>query len=117
MIVNKVDQKIKTDIRRTVEYQILTHCYFNNIQISNTDLTCLGELALLGEHELTDFCKIISKQKIFKSPQSARNAITKASKKGLVDKNGKNKKTISLSKRLNVQTEGIILLDFKILGQ
>ena len=117
MIVNKVDQKIKTNIRRTTEYQILTYCYFNDIQISNTDLLMLGELALLDEHELTDFCKIVTMHKIFKSPQSARNAITKAEKKGLIKKNGTNKKTIIVSEKLNVQTDGVILLDFKILGQ
>jgi hypothetical protein len=117
MIVNKVDQKIKTNIRRTTEYQILTYCYFNDIQISSTDLSILGELALLNEHELTDFCKIVASQDIFKSPQSARNAITKAEKKGLIKKNGVNKKTIIVSEELNIQTDGVVLLDFKILGQ
>ena len=117
MIVNKVNQKIKTDVRRTTEYQILTYCYFNDIQISNTDLSMLGKLALLNEHELTDFCKIVTAESIFKSPQSARNAITKAEKKGLIKKNGTNKKTIIVSEKLNVQTDGVILLDFKILGQ
>jgi len=117
MIVNKVTKKIKTDIRRTTEYQILTYCYFNDIQISSTDLSMLGELALLDEHELTDFCKIVTLQKIFKSSQSARNAITKAEKKGLIEKSGKNKKTIIISKVLNIQSAGVVLLDYKVLGE
>jgi len=117
MIVNKVTKKIRTDIRRNVEYQILTYCFFNKIQISNTDLNCLGELAIMGEYELTDFCKIVCVQKIFKSPQSARNAITKAEKKGLIQKNGKNKKTIIISEVLNIQSKGVVLLDYKILGE
>jgi len=53
---------------------------------------------------------------IFKSPQSARNAITKASKKNLVIKDGNNKKKISINQDLNVQTTGPVLLDYKILG-
>ncbi len=117
MIVNKVGKKIRTDIRRCVEYQILSYCFLKDIQISSTDLSCLGELALIGEYELTAFCKIAAENNIFKSPQSARNAITKAAKKGLVQKNGNNKKTILISKDLNVQTEGPILLDYKMFAQ
>ena len=53
---------------------------------------------------------------IFKSPQSARNAIAKASKKDLITKIGKNKKKILLNPAINVQTKGSVLLDYKILG-
>jgi len=115
-IVNKVDQKAKVDIDTTIQYQIVTYCFFNNVQISNADLRCLAELAKQGEVELTLFCNDVTDLGIFKSPQSARNAITKASKKNLVIKNGKNKKKIYLNKSMNVQTTGNVLLDYKILG-
>jgi hypothetical protein len=115
-IVNKVDQKAKVDIDTTIQYQIVTYCFFNNVQISNADLRCLAELAKQGEVELTLFCNDVTDLGIFKSPQSARNAITKASKKNLVMKNGKNKKKIYLNKSMNVQTTGNVLLDYKILG-
>jgi hypothetical protein len=115
-IVNKVDQKAKVDIDTTIQYQIVTYCFFNDVQISNADLRCLAELAKQGEVELTLFCNDVTDMGIFKSPQSARNAITKASKKQLVVKNGKNKKKIFLNKAMNVQTSGNVLLDYKILG-
>lgn len=115
-IVNKVDQKAKVDIDITIQYQIITYCFFKNIQISNSDLKCLAELAKQGEVELTLFCNKMTELGIFKSPQSARNAIAKASKKKLVIKNGKNKKKIFLNKAINVQTSGNVLLDYKILG-
>ena len=99
------------------QYQILTHCFFNKIQISTADLACLALLAELGEHELTDFCKLVCFKNIFKSPQSARNAITKAEKKDLIIKNGKNKKTISLNKDLKIEVDKLVFLDFKILGE
>ena len=54
---------------------------------------------------------------IFKSSQSARNAITKAEKKNLLLKKGHNKKTISLNPDINVQPNGLVLLDYKILGR
>ena len=116
-IVKKVDKKIKTTVSDTTQYQILTYCFFNKVQISTADLACLALLAVLSEHELTDFCKIAVTNGIFKSAQSARNAITKAEKKGLIKKQGKNKKTIKLSSGLKVEVDDLVFLDFKILGQ
>ena len=55
-------------------------------------------------------------KKIFKSSQSARNAVTKLSKKKLISKDGKSKKTIRLGKDMKIQDGGLVYLDFKILG-
>ena len=115
--VTKISKKIRTSLDQALQYQILTHCFFKGIQISNADLDCLSLLALLGEHELTDFCKIAVTNNIFKSSQSARNAVNKAAKKGLIIKNGKNKKSVKLSKEVKTNVKGIVLLDFKILGE
>ena len=86
------------------------------MQVSESDLNCLTELGLLGEDELTSFCSKVAEKNIFKSPQSARNAITKAEKKNLLIKNGKNRKTIKLNDVLNVQVNGTVLLDFKFVS-
>jgi len=115
-VVNRVEQKAKVGINDIIQYQILTYCFFNKIQISTSDLKCLSELAKVDDIELTIFCKEMMTKKIFKSSQSARNSITKGERKNLILKNGVNKKKISLNKELNVQTKGTVLLDFKILG-
>jgi hypothetical protein len=115
-IVNKVEKKVKTTKDNVIKYQIITYCFFNDIQISSSDLDCLAELANNKDIELTKFCDLITEKQIFKSSQSARNAVTKASKKLLISKTGKNKKTIRLSDRMSVQNDGVIFLDFKILG-
>ncbi len=44
-IVNKVNKKVKMSKDEVIKYQILTHCFLNNIQISKSDLNCLSELA------------------------------------------------------------------------
>jgi|TARA_B100000900_G_scaffold347847_1_gene313235 hypothetical protein len=116
-IVNKVEFKKQVTIEDTVAYQILSHCFFNDIHISNTDLKLLTKLAKKAGVELTKFCIYLTDNDIFKSNQSARNAITKAEKKGLIIKNGVNKKTINLNSDMNIQVEGIVLLDYKILGR
>lgn len=115
-IVNRIEKKIIVGKGEVIQYQILTYCFFNNIQISSSDLNCLYSLALMEGVELTTFCEKISELGIFKSPQSCRNALSKAEKKGLIVKKGNNKKTISLNPNMEVQIEGTLFLDFKILG-
>jgi len=116
-IVNKVDLKHQVDINVSIKYQIVTYCFFNDILISNSDLKFLNELAKVQGIELTKFCSDAVGKGIFKSSQSARNAITKAEKKNLLIKKGHNKKTISLNPDINVQSNGLVLLDYKILGR
>lgn len=115
-LVKKVDLKLKVGMDKCIMYQILSYCFFKEIIISNSDLKFLMELSKRNGIELTKFCIELVNKDIFKSPQSARNAITKAAKKGLVIKNGTNKKTITISSDINVQVEGLVLLDYKILG-
>ena len=115
-IVQKVELKLQTSLDTTMKYQIMTYCFFKDILISNSDLKFLMELAKVGRIELTKFCDILVEKGIFKSPQSARNAITKAEKKELLTKQGKNKKTIILNDEINVQKDGLVLLDYKVLG-
>ena len=55
-IVNKVDIKMKVDIDKTIQYQIMTYCFFNNIFISNSDMKFLAELSKYENIELTKFC-------------------------------------------------------------
>lgn len=116
MVVNKVDKRVKLDKAQVVRYQIMTYCFLNNIQVSDSDLNCLTELGLLETGELTSFCNIVAEKKIFKTPQSARNAINKAEKKNLLTKEGKSRKTIKLSRDMNVQVSGTVLLDFKFVS-
>jgi hypothetical protein len=115
-IVNQVDKKVKMDKWSIVKYQLVTHCYLTYVQLSNAELDCLTYLAIEGEQELTNFCNIIFEKKIFSSSQSARNCLAKLEKKGLIVKEGKNKKKIVLNPSLNIYSDGNILLDFKFLS-
>ena len=115
-LVNKIDLKLKVNLDTCVMYQIMTYCFFKQIVISNSDLKFLMHLSKNDNIELTKFCIKLVDGNIFKSPQSARNAITKADKKGLLNKSEINKKTITINKDMNIQKDGLVLLDYKILG-
>jgi len=115
-IVNQVDKKVKMDKWGIVKYQLVTHCFLSTIQLSNAELNCLTILVLDGEQELTSFCNNIFEKKIFSSAQSARNCLAKLEKKGLIVKEGKNKKKIIINPTLNIHSTGNVLLDFKFLS-
>lgn len=117
-LVNQVQKKVKMSKWDVVKFQILTHCYINRITMSESDLNCLTLLSFNQPIELTNFCLDASAEEdwIFKSPQTVRNSINKSEKKGLIIKDATNKKIIMLNPDLKIQTEGIILLDYKFLG-
>jgi predicted transcriptional regulator len=115
-VVNQIDKKVRMNKLAIVKYQLVTHCFLFYIQLSDAELNCLAYLVINGEQELTSLCNLISDQKIFLSAQSARNCLTKLEKKGLIVKEGKNKKKIAINPKLNIQSEGNILLNFKFLS-
>lgn len=115
-IVNQVDKRVRMTRWDIVKYQLMTHCYLSKIPVSESDLDCLTLLALNGEQELTSFCNAAHSRKIFSSQQSVRNCLTKVEKKGLIRKEGKNKKKIYINPELKVHSKGNILLDFKFLS-
>ena len=115
-LVNQVDKRVRMNKWDIVKYQILTYCYLNKISVSEADLNCLTYLALEGDQELTNFCSKAFSRKVFSSIQSVRNCLTKAEKKNLIKKEGKNRKKIYINPDINVYSEGNILLDFKFLS-
>ena len=114
-LVNQVEKRVRMSTWQVVKYQILTHCYLYDIQVSEADLNCLTFLAIEGDQELTSFCNKAFDKKIFSSTQSVRNCLTKAEKKGLIKKEGKNKKKIYISPDMKVSSNGNVLLDYKFL--
>jgi len=111
---NLVQKKVRMDHRDIIKYQLLTYCFMKDIQLSNNELDCLTLLGVFGEFELSEFCNVAVEEKIFKTAQTVRNFLTKAQNNKLVHKEGTNKKRISLMSTLEIQTQGNIILDFKI---
>jgi hypothetical protein len=115
-LVNQIDKRVRLGRWDIVKFQLVTHCYLSKVFISDSELDCLTHLAIEGEQELTSFCNAIHSKNIFSSAQSARNCLTKLEKKGMIVKEGKNKKKITVNPELNVHAQGNILLDFKFLS-
>jgi len=114
-LVNQVQKRVKLPKWEVVKFQILTHCYINRITMSESDLNCLTLLSFNEPIELSNFCLDASSEED-KSPQTVRNSINKAIKNGLVIKDTSDKKMIKINPTLKIQTEGVILLDYKFLS-
>ncbi len=108
-----VENKTKMSLEEIVEYQIMMYAYFNDINISKSDIKCLS--MLIEEYSLVDYCNKVIKKGYLKSNQSVRNSVSRLSNIGLIQKIGNNKKQyIKLSDKLNVISEGNIMLNFKL---
>jgi len=112
--VNLVTKKVNMELNDIIKYQLITHCYINNITLNESDLECLTLLGVIGKYDLSDFC--IKASHIFKNTQTVRNCMVKLEKFNLVKKDGASKKTnIYLNPNINIQISGNILLDYKII--
>ena len=113
--VNQIEKKALVSNWNCVKFQILTHCFLNDIQLSPAEIECLTLLGIEQEAEISPFCIKAFEKNIFKSPQSVRNALAKLEKMNLVAKDGINRKKISLN-NIPVLSTGNILLNYKILS-
>lgn len=114
-IINQVQKKVRMELWDIVRFQIAVHCHLNKLQLAEQEIDCLSLLAVYGNTELSEFCTEAIKQNISGSTQSIRNALAKVDKKGLITKTGKSKKRISINSNMNIQVNGNILLDYKII--
>lgn len=112
---NVVQKKARMGHRDIIKYQIMTHCFMKDIPLSEAGLDCLTLLAAYGTYNLAEFCNTVVDEKIFKTTQTVRNFLTQAENTGLVSKKGTTKKTVALRDDLKIQTEGNIILDFKMI--
>lgn len=110
--VNKVTLIKRFSKKDIIRLQLNTHCFISKVIVSEADLDCLTLLAISGDQDLSAFCQHVSDEKIFRTTQTVRNAISKAEKKKLLIKTGKSKKRISIHPGLNIQTAGNIILDY-----
>ena len=96
-----------------IRFQLLVHCHVQKIHISSADLDCLTLLGEKGKVELTGFCEVLAKMKVFKTAQSSRNALTRLQDKSLVVKEGRSGKKVYVHPDIKIQGEGNIMVDIK----
>lgn len=112
-LFNQVDKAVQQDLFGIVKFQLITHCFLNDIILNKTDLDCLTLLGCRGKIRLIDFCTLASDMKILGTPTAVNNCLARIEKSKLFLKEGAGKKQIFLNPDLGIQTKGNILLNFK----
>jgi hypothetical protein len=110
-----VQKRMRVELRDIIRFQILTHCFMNGIRLNSNEIECLTLLGMSGVEDLAKFCNQAADEKIFRVPQAVRNFLIKAYDLKLVYKDGPHKKKkVALDSQLQIQTEGNIILDYKM---
>ena len=98
------------DLHTLIRYQLVMYCFVNEIHLSPNQLTTLTYLAEWGEMNISDFCNEIYDRSIYGSPQTVRNFILECVKDKLIVRSGKGSKLISITSKVDLLTEGGIVL-------
>jgi hypothetical protein len=112
-IVNKVEKRVKMSQIEIIKFQILTYCYFENINIDRPQLELVALLSMHGTQELQAFCTSIGQTSLYSNAQTVRNSLARSAEKGLVIKEGKHKIKVFVNPALQLVINDNILLDYK----
>ncbi len=125
-------KKVKMTRQQLIRFQLLVHCYLlgymeppvengkrveGTTYITNKDLDCMTLLGLQGTIDLSLLCNQSVGYGLFKSTQSARNAIDKMEDRHLVIKEGINggaRKVVYLNPSIGTHPEGNVRLEYTI---
>lgn len=129
--VNLVDKKVQMRLAEIIKFQLVSHCYINNISLTDLELDCLTELGITGKIEMIEFCEMVADKRLKEkvkthpendprlkdikaSPQTVRNALGRVEKENFLKREGRGRKKISLNPDLQIQTSGNIILNYKL---
>lgn len=109
-----VEKRIDLNKFEIIKYQLIQHCFVNKIWLNETELNCLSFLGECGQLRVTEFCKLAVEKGIQNHPIAVNNVLTKLKDKNLVIKQKSGKKIIFLNPALNIQSEGNIVINIKL---
>lgn len=110
-----VEKPIQLELFEIIKFQLISHCFLNNILLNETELNCLAFLGMRGESRLIEFCKLAVEMKFLGSTMAVNNCLARVERSKLFLKEGAGKKMIRLNPELGIQTKGNIFLNYKIL--
>jgi len=113
VIFNQVDKVEQLDLFQAVRFQIVTHCFLYNIELSTTELDCLTLLGCRGKMRIGAFCILAAELKILGKKAAVNNCLARIEQSKLFLKEGAGKKYIYLNPKLGIQTKGNIILKYK----
>ena len=110
----KIEKSIRMNKFEIVKFQLMTHCFIENIRLNETELNLLSFLGTQGKVQLKNFCKSAVERGYFGHATAAHNCLWRMEKTGLYVKEGTGSKCVYLNPKLDILSDGIIILDYKI---
>ena len=105
---------IMLELREIVELQLHIHFFLQGKILSKALCSCLAIIAQKGTVPLLDICREAFDEDIYGNEMSARCALNKAVKEGiLVKDNIGHRKTLKLADTVQIASEGNILLTYQ----
>ena len=102
------------DLQDIIRFQIINYCFINDINLSPNQIRTLTLLGEWGEINISTFCQQISDLEIYSSAQTVRNFIIDSIKTGIVIRQGKGEKLISITKDVELLNSGNIIIHLKV---
>lgn len=112
ILVNKNITLSKFEI---VKYQLIHYCFINKIWLGETELNCLSLLGECGPIQMTDFWQLVVDKEVLKHPIGVNNVLRRLQDKKLVIKQKSGKKVVLLNPDLNIQSDGDIVINLKLI--
>jgi len=113
--VNEWKKAERMDREHIIRFQVLVYCHLAGIGLTDKELECLTYIGMNKQVALRQLCSKMVEKQVYTSSESTRGAIDRLQDKGLLEKAGKNRKTVSIAPTMKLQTAGNILLDIKCL--
>lgn len=110
-----VDKKVRLDIFDIVRYQIIHYCFINRIRLNDTEINLLALMGEVGKIKMQDFGRLATKRSIVGSAAVGLNALMKLERSDLFIKEGHGKKIVYLNPKLNVFSEGSIVINLRLI--
>lgn len=103
MEIKKIQKKFRVTKRELAKYIVLNEIVFlANIALTPRDIELLSELIHDGTVDVTAFCIKMG------NPQSVRNRLVKLEKLGLIDKQNKYNKTMSITDKYKLDLDNLL---------
>jgi hypothetical protein len=109
-----INKKLMLSKSEIVQYQLMHYCFMNNLLLNHTELRLLALLGQLGKVRLVEFGHMAVKHNLLSSVQAVNTAMHKLYRTGLYVKEGIGKKQIYLDPKLNIYSEGNIIINLML---
>lgn len=109
-------EKIMT-MEQIIRFQVVSYCCIENIKLTKGETEALIWLGINAPIAQAQYCKMLSAVGLFSTPLSARNTVGDLHSKGLIVKEGKVRKMLTVHPQIGIVNKGVVMVDIKCITE